>query len=111
MPCLNPILSNKKSVWPKEKYAQCFLHLSPSKDRVLKEAVQEDKSNRQTLTDLFIQAGRYVDSLPDQLKDDLKFAFPDVQQQLKATTDSLCKTECIIVVAGMLVTLTLADFF
>lgn len=69
-------------------------------DRLLKEAVQDDLSNRQTLKLLLAEARKYLDSLPKQFMDDLRHVFPDVSKQMDDTVAQLQRNDCVIVVAG-----------
>ncbi|XP_076448681.1 uncharacterized protein LOC143285302 [Babylonia areolata] len=69
-------------------------------DRVLKEAVQADRSNRQVLVDLFSKAQLYLDSLPEHFLHDLQHVFPTLPAVMETTLSQLQRNDCIIVVAG-----------
>ena len=67
---------------------------------MLKEAVYADRSNRQSLQELFEMASKYLQSLPAHFQKDLQHVFPDVCRTAEDTIRELQKNDCIIVVAG-----------
>ena len=67
---------------------------------MLKEAVEEDGRNRNSLKDQLEQVRKYLASLPDQFQRDLGHVFPDVMGQLDNTMKSLQRNDCVILVAG-----------
>ncbi|KAK7481813.1 hypothetical protein BaRGS_00026960, partial [Batillaria attramentaria] len=69
-------------------------------DRVLKEAVSADHSNRQALSQLFSQARDYLQTLPAHFQTDLQHVFPDFLHKLDNTVAQLKTSECTILVAG-----------
>ena len=67
---------------------------------MLKEAVSADRSNRQSLRELFEKANNYLQSLPAHFQADLHHVFPDVYKTAEDTIQELQRNDCIIVVAG-----------
>ncbi|KAK7481782.1 hypothetical protein BaRGS_00026929 [Batillaria attramentaria] len=69
-------------------------------DRVLKEAVSADHSNRQAMSQLFNQARDYLQTLPAHFQTDLQHVFPDFLHKLDDTVQQLKNSDCTILVAG-----------
>lgn len=69
-------------------------------DRVLKDAVAADQSNRQVLSRLFGEARAYTHSLPAHFQSDLQHVFPDFLHRIDSTVRQLQANDCTILVAG-----------